>query len=56
MKVIKDFITQNVTRCDDKGGKSAPKFIPSSNYHKEEETPKLTIHPIQSHPSTLREK
>jgi hypothetical protein len=25
-------------RCEDKGEKSAPKFIPSSNYHKEEET------------------
>jgi hypothetical protein len=23
-------------RCEDKGGKSAPKIIPSSNYHKEE--------------------
>jgi hypothetical protein len=22
-------------RCDDKGVKSAPKFVPSSNYHKE---------------------
>jgi hypothetical protein len=25
-------------RCEDKGEKSAPKFIPSSNYHKEEAT------------------
>jgi hypothetical protein len=25
-------------RCEDKRGKCAPKFIPSSNYHKEEET------------------
>jgi predicted nuclease with TOPRIM domain len=25
-------------RCDDKGGKSASKFISTSNYHKEEET------------------
>jgi hypothetical protein len=25
-------------RCEDKGEKSAPKFVPSSNYHKEEET------------------
>jgi hypothetical protein len=24
-------------RCEDKGEKSAPKFVPSSNYHKEEE-------------------
>jgi hypothetical protein len=29
-------------RCEDKGGKSALKFIPSSNYHKEEETIKST--------------
>jgi hypothetical protein len=46
-------------RCDDKGEKSAPKFIPRSTYHKEEATikcTKLTTHPMQSHPSTLREK
>jgi hypothetical protein len=101
-------------RCEDKGENSALKFVPTSNYHKEEETikstkthypsnpkpsfnpkrevkketpsqkrkflcasfvavnlflpptttkrrkqsnpPKLTTHPIQSHPSTLREK
>jgi hypothetical protein len=29
-------------RCDDKGVKSALKFVPSSNYHKEEETFKST--------------
>jgi hypothetical protein len=29
-------------RCEDKGEKSAPKFIPSSNYHMEEETIKST--------------
>jgi hypothetical protein len=29
-------------RCEDKGEKSAPKFVPSSNYHKEEETLKST--------------
>jgi hypothetical protein len=29
-------------RCEDKGEKSAPKFITSSNYHKEEETIKST--------------
>jgi predicted nuclease with TOPRIM domain len=29
-------------RCEDKGEKSAPKFIPSSNYHKEEEALKPT--------------
>jgi hypothetical protein len=27
-------------RCEDKGEKSAAKFVPSSNYHKEEELPK----------------
>jgi uncharacterized Fe-S cluster-containing MiaB family protein len=46
-------------RCEDKGEKSAPKFVPSSNYHKEEETiksTKLTTHPIQSHLSTPRDK
>jgi hypothetical protein len=25
-------------RCEDKGEKSAPKFVPTSNYHREEET------------------
>jgi hypothetical protein len=29
-------------RCEDKGEKSAPKFIPSSTYHKEEATIKST--------------
>jgi hypothetical protein len=29
-------------RCEDKGVKSALKFVPSSNYHKEEETIKST--------------
>jgi hypothetical protein len=29
-------------RCEDKGEKSAPKFVPSYNYHKEEETLKST--------------
>jgi hypothetical protein len=29
-------------RCEDKGEKSAPKFVPNSNYHKEEETLKST--------------
>jgi hypothetical protein len=32
-------------RCDDKGEKSAPKFIPSSTYHKEE----ATIKPTKAH-------
>jgi hypothetical protein len=29
-------------RCEDKGVKSSPKFVPSSNYHKEEEAIKST--------------
>jgi hypothetical protein len=29
-------------RCEDKGEKSAPKFVPSSNYHKEKEILKFT--------------
>jgi hypothetical protein len=29
-------------RCEDKGAKSAPKFIPSSNYHQVEKTIKST--------------
>jgi hypothetical protein len=32
-------------RCEDKGGKSAPKFIPGSTYHKEE----ATIKPTKAH-------
>jgi hypothetical protein len=38
---------------EDKGGKSAPKFIPSSNYHKEEEAlkPTKTHYPSNSKPS-----
>jgi hypothetical protein len=32
-------------RCEDKGEKSSPKFINSSNYHKEEETIKsIKVH------------
>jgi hypothetical protein len=31
-----------IERCEDKGEKSAPKFVPNSNYHKEEETLKST--------------
>jgi hypothetical protein len=40
-------------RCEDKGEKSAPKFVPSSNYHKEEETLKSTKthYPSNSKPS-----
>jgi hypothetical protein len=29
-------------RCEDKGEESTPKFVPTSNYHKEEETIKST--------------
>jgi hypothetical protein len=40
-------------RCEKKGGKSAPKFIPSSSYHKEEEALKPTkVHcPFNPKPS-----
>jgi hypothetical protein len=40
-------------RCEDKGKKSAPKFIPSSTYHKEEATIKPTKahHPSNPKPS-----
>jgi hypothetical protein len=37
-------------RCEDKGGKSAPKFIPSSNYHQEEKTIKSTKTHYPSNP------
>jgi hypothetical protein len=37
-------------RCEDKGEKSAPKFIPSSTYHKEEETIKSTKTHYPSNP------
>jgi hypothetical protein len=40
-------------RCEDKGEKRAPKFVPTSNYHKEEETIKSTKthYPSNSKPS-----
>jgi hypothetical protein len=40
-------------RCEDKGEKSAPKFIPSSSYHKEEEVlkPTKTHYPSNPKPS-----
>jgi hypothetical protein len=39
--------------CGDKGERSAPKFVPSSNYHKEEEAlkPTKTIYPSNPKPS-----
>jgi hypothetical protein len=37
-------------RCEGKGEKSAPKFIPSSTYHKEEATIKSTIAHYPSNP------
>jgi predicted nuclease with TOPRIM domain len=46
-------------RSEDKGEKSAPNYVPSSNYHKEEEHSnplKLTTYPIQSHLLHPREK
>jgi hypothetical protein len=36
--------------CEDKGEKSAPKFVPSSNDHKEEETLKSTKTHYPSNP------
>jgi hypothetical protein len=40
-------------RCEDKGENSAPKFIPSSNYHKEEKSlkPTKTHYPSNTKPS-----
>jgi hypothetical protein len=37
-------------RCEDKGERTAPKFIPSSNYHKEEEALKPTKTNYPSNP------
>jgi hypothetical protein len=37
-------------RCEDKGEKSAPKFIPSSNYHQEEKIIKSTKTHYPSNP------
>jgi hypothetical protein len=37
-------------RCEDKGGKSVPQFIPSSNYHQEEQTIKSTKTHYPSNP------
>jgi hypothetical protein len=37
-------------RCEDKGEKSAPMFVPSSDYHKEEETIKSTKTHYPSNP------
>jgi hypothetical protein len=37
-------------RCEDKGEKRAPKFVPTSNYHKEEETIKCTKTHYPSNP------
>jgi hypothetical protein len=39
-------------RCEKKGKKSAPKFIPSSSYHKEEEALKPTIVHYPSNPKS----
>jgi hypothetical protein len=39
-------------RCEDKDEKSAPKFIPSSNYHKEEEALKPTKTHYPSNPKS----
>jgi hypothetical protein len=39
-------------RCEDKGEKIAPKFVPSSNYHKEEETLKSNKTHYPSNPKS----
>jgi hypothetical protein len=39
-------------RCDDKSEKSAPKFVPNSNYHKEEEALKPTKTNYSSNPKS----
>jgi hypothetical protein len=39
-------------RCEDKDEKSAPKFIPSSTYHKEEATIKFTKAHYPSNPKS----
>jgi hypothetical protein len=40
-------------RCEDKGERSTPKFVPSTNYHKEEESlkPSKTHYPSNPKPS-----
>jgi hypothetical protein len=43
-------------RCEDKGEKSAPKFIPSSSYQKEEATIKSTKAHYPSNPKPLQPK
>jgi hypothetical protein len=40
-------------KCEDKGEKSAPKFVSSSNYHKEEETFKSTKTHYPSNPKSF---
>jgi hypothetical protein len=39
-------------RCEKKGEKSAPMFVPSSNYHKEEEALKSTKTHYPSNPKS----
>jgi hypothetical protein len=39
-------------RCEGKSEKSAPKFVPSSNYHKEEESLKPTKTHYPSNPKS----
>jgi hypothetical protein len=45
-------------RCEKKGEKSAPKFVPSSSYYKEEKTPKPTKahYPFNPKPSFNRKR
>jgi hypothetical protein len=60
LKYVKESATKSTyklgvgfERCEDKGEKSALMFVPSSNYHKEEETLKSTKthYPSNSKPS-----
>jgi hypothetical protein len=43
-------------RCEDKGEKRVPKFVPTSNYHKEEETIKSTKTHYPFSPSQQQER
>jgi hypothetical protein len=63
-KIIEDYLSQveesatkstyklgvGLERCEDKSEKIAPKFVPTSNYHKEEETIKSTKTHYPSNP------
>jgi hypothetical protein len=40
-------------RCENKGGKSAPKFIPSSNYHPRRENHQIHENPLSIQPKAI---